>query len=87
MMILNKNQKQFLFDAKYVDSKVLDAAIYPGWEQYFINNFTWKVATNPGNRFKTLIIADKQNPEVYYETAINIDMQTLMDRRNWRSYK
>ena len=85
MLILNKNQKQFLFDAKYVNSKVLDAAVEPGWEQYFINNFTWKVATSPENGFKTLIIADKRNPEVYYETAINIDASILIDRRNWRS--
>lgn len=42
-MKLNKKQKQFLFDNYYVDSRVLDAALEPGWQDYFIRCFDWKL--------------------------------------------
>ena len=38
-MKLNNKQKQFLFDNYYVTSKVLDALVYKGWQDYFIKNF------------------------------------------------
>lgn len=42
-MKLNKKQKQFLFENYYVDSRVLDAALEPGWQNYFIRCFDWKL--------------------------------------------
>ena len=43
MKKLNKKQKEFLFEHYYVTAKVLDAAVYEGWKDYFINYFDWSL--------------------------------------------
>jgi hypothetical protein len=59
-MKLNDNQKKFLFDKYYVDAKVLDSAIYAGWEDYWINNYDFELDTDINRwNMRTLSIIDK----------------------------
>jgi len=61
-MKLNKKQKQFLFENYYVDSRVLDAALEPGWQNYFIRCFDWKLEDVQerwsGQKYGTLKLID-----------------------------
>lgn len=79
---LNNKQKQFLFDEYYVDSKVLDALTYKGWEQYFINNFHWHLHTDLNwFNMRDLKLINKETGEIDYETSLNFqgnDFDTLL---------
>ena len=61
-MKLNKSQKQFLFENCYVDAQVLDAAVEPGWQDYFIKCFDWKLVDVgerwSGQKYGTLKFVD-----------------------------
>lgn len=68
---LNKKQKQFLFDNYYVDAKVLDALIYKGWQNYYIDNFTWILSENLNMwNMRTLTIFNSDN-EIYEQFDLN----------------
>ena len=70
-MKLNKKQKQFLFDNYYVDAEVLDALTYKGWQNYYIDNFTWVLSENLNMwRMRTLTIFNKDN-EIYEQFDLN----------------
>lgn len=75
-MKLNDKQKQFMFDHYYADAKVLDAALYPGWQNYFIKNFNWKLVDidrrDVGSRqyFGQLQLVDKKSKEVDYQYMV-----------------
>ena len=77
---LNDNQKQFLFDEYYVDSKVLDALTYKGWEKYFIKNFIWKLTIIP-NGWSELVLINIETPEIEYNISLNFqgnDLEKLL---------
>ena len=71
MKKLNKAQKQFLFENRYVDAKVLDACGEPGWQNYFIDWFDWKLEnvseSSLGQKFGTLKLIDKSDKSIAYE--------------------
>ena len=75
-MKLNDKQKQFMFDNYYADAKVLDAAVYKGWQSYFIKNFNWKLVDVQRREFGTrqyygqLQLIDKKTKEVDYEYMV-----------------
>ena len=50
-MKLNNKQKQYLLDNNYVTAKTLDAAIEPGWKNYFIKSFDWELLKNINRPF------------------------------------
>jgi hypothetical protein len=81
-IILNKKQKQFLFNNAYVTSKTFDAAVYPNWENYFINNFIWQLSVEPYlGQFRKLVLKDTETLEAFYTTGVNIistDLATLL---------
>lgn len=56
MLQLNNIQKQWLFDKHYLTAKVLDAAIEPGWQDYFINHFNWNIFDESNNGWYHLIL-------------------------------
>ncbi len=72
--LLTDKQKQFLFDEYYIDSKGLDAAVYKGWQNYFIDNFDWKlvdIGTHArGQKYGTLILTAKKDKSVRYESLV-----------------
>ena len=60
--LLNDKQKQFLFDKRYVDAKVLDSLTYEGWQKYWINNHIWKLQLDLNRwNMRTLTIQSKDN--------------------------
>jgi hypothetical protein len=73
-MKLNKSQKQFLFEHCYVDAQVLDAAVEPGWMNYFIRCFNWKLEDVrerwSGQKYATLVLEDKDDKEFNYKFTI-----------------
>ena len=59
-MKLNKNQKKFLFDNYYLDSKMLDSLVYKGWENFWIDGFKFELDTNLNRwNMRTLSLVDK----------------------------
>ena len=58
-MKLTNKQKQFLFDNGYVTAKVLDAAVEPGWKDYFIKSFDWELAGKDWSGIEKLYLIDK----------------------------
>ena len=78
---LNDRQKRFLFDNDYVTAKVLDAEVYRGWENYFIDNFKWELETMENKYYMyPLYIKDKTGDYVY-RVLLNFqneDMALLM---------
>jgi hypothetical protein len=74
-MKLNDNQKRFLFDNYYIDSKVLDSLTYRGWENYWINNFEFNLDTSLNRwNMRTLQIVYKDTKEVYIEVNLNFQV-------------
>ena len=83
-MKLNKSQKEFLFKNCYVDAKVLDAAVEPGWQNYFIRCFNWNLVDVKerwsGQKYGTLRLVDKDDKDFVYEFTLifqNNDYETL----------
>lgn len=70
-VILNEKQKQFLFDEGYVDAKALDAAVEPGWKEYFMRKFKWVLEAKPVNNTRLLVLTDIAFP-VLPEYAVEI---------------
>lgn len=70
-MKLNKSQKQFLFENYYVDAQVLDACVEPGWMNYFIRCFDWKLEDVQerwsGQKYGQLKLVDKDDKRVAYD--------------------
>ena len=58
-MKLNNKQKQYLLDNGYVTANVLDAAIEPGWKNYFIKSFDWELASKDRRGLERLHLIDK----------------------------
>jgi hypothetical protein len=83
IITLNDKQKEFLFKEYYVDSKVLDAYTYKGWEQYFIKNFHWKLHTTLNwFNMRDLKLINKETGEIDYEISLNFqgnDLNTLLN--------
>lgn len=73
-MKLNKSQKQFLFENCYVDAQVLDAAVEPGWMNYFIRCFNWKLVDVgerwSGQKYGTLKLIDKDDSDFTYNISL-----------------
>lgn len=73
-MKLNKSQKLFLFDNCYVDAQVLDAAVEPGWMNYFIRCFDWKLVDVgerwSGQKYGTLKLIDKDDSDFTYNISL-----------------
>lgn len=73
-MKLNKSQKQFLFENCYVDAQVLDAAVEPGWMNYFIRCFDWKLVDVgerwSGQKYGTLKLIDKDDSDFTYNISL-----------------
>ena len=65
MLQLNNIQKQWLFDKHYLTAKVLDAAIEPGWQDYFINYFNWNIF-GENNGWYYLILQAKDGRHYYH---------------------
>jgi len=57
-MKLNKKQKQFLFENCYITSKVLDACVEKGWQDYFIKCFDWELDGKDQYGFDKLYLID-----------------------------
>ena len=86
LITLNDKQKQFLFDKRiYVDREVLDSLNYKGWENYFIENFHWKLETDLNCwRMRELVLISKRTSEIDYKIELNFqgnDLKTLLDIR------
>ena len=83
MKKLNKKQKQFLFDNYYVTTKVLDACVEEGWQNYFIKWFNWELSLNEDMYgFNRLYLKDKDNGDIEYTIGLNFqnnDLQTLLN--------
>ena len=78
VITLNDNQKQFLFTEYYVDSKVLDALTYKGWENYFIKNFHWRLNLDKNwFNMRDLILISKETGEEMYNTSLNFQGRDL----------
>ena len=73
MITLSKKQKKFLFDKEYVTDKILEAASEPGWENYFINNYIWKLS-NTGSIIKDLILIDKNTKTEDYSVSLILSL-------------
>ena len=58
-MKLNNKQKQYLLDNGYVTAKTLDAAIEPGWKNYFIKSFDWELVGKDWSGMEKLYLIDK----------------------------
>lgn len=70
-MKLNKKQKQFLFDNNYISAKTLDAAVEPGWKEYYIKNFTWNLTGKDRYGFELLYLEDKKSGDIEYTIGLN----------------
>lgn len=70
-MKLKKAQKKFLFEKGYVSAKVLDADTEPGWQDYFIKFFDWKLEEQKNSYgFNTLhLVAD--DGDYWYNIDLN----------------
>ena len=87
LLTLNEKQKRFLFiDRTYVTAKTLDAATYPGWRDWFIDDFEWVLDLDDDRwGFKTLTLTEK-NPIIpgdpaIYKQGLNFqddDLETLL---------
>ena len=70
-MKLNNQQKQFLFNNCYLTAKTLDAAVEPGWQNYFIKCFDWNLVdireSYSGQKYGTLRLVDKDDKDFTYE--------------------
>lgn len=67
MLNLTKKQKEFLFEKEYVTAKTLDALTTKGWQQYFINNFDWKLETQKNNyRMNDLYLFSRKSDFSYH---------------------
>ncbi len=81
-VVLNKRQKEFLFKNGYVTAKTLDAAVYKGWEDYFINRFTWVLDKNLNKyHFNELVLRNASDGFVY-KISLNFqddDLETLLN--------
>ena len=73
-MKLNKKQKQFLFDNYYATARVLDACVEPGWQNYFIKHFDWKLEDVQerwsGQKYGQLKLVDKEDKRVVYDYMV-----------------
>lgn len=72
-MKLNDKQKQFLFDKKYITSKMLDALVYEGWQNYFIRHFNFeatKFLRQEG--LYELDLVEKETDVYSYNLVVNI---------------
>ena len=58
-MKLNNKQKQYLLDKGYVTAKTLDAAVEPGWKNYFIKSFDWELVGKDRYGLERLYLIDK----------------------------
>ena len=81
-VVLNKRQKEFLFKNGYVTAKTLDAAVYKGWEDYFINRFAWVLDKNLNRyHFNELVLRNTSDGFVY-KISLNFqddDLETLLN--------
>lgn len=77
--LINK-QKQFLFDKGYVNSKVLDACIEEGWQEYFKEEFEWILETQQDSwGFRPLRLYDKGLQGDYvYQIDLNFQGDDLI---------
>ena len=87
-MKLNKKQKQFMFSHYYADARVLDAALEPGWQNYFIKCFDWKLVDISerwsGQKYGQLKLVDKEDKRVAYDYMVifqNNDYEELLKLR------
>lgn len=82
VIILNDKQKQFLFEEDYINSKVLDALTYKGWQNFFIKNFIWKLDTDLNRwRMRDLVLISRETGEEDYNTMLNFqgnDLEKLL---------
>ena len=85
-MKLSKQQKEFLFKNGYVDAQVLDADTEPGWQNYFIKYFNWKIEDVrerwSGQKYGTLKLIDKDDKDFTYEFMLifqNDDYNRLLE--------
>ena len=73
-MKLNKTQKQFMFEHGYADAKVLDACVEPGWMNYFISKFDWKLEDVQerwsGQKYGQLKLYNREYKEVWYDYCV-----------------
>ncbi len=83
-MELNEKQKQFLFDKKYITSKMLDALVYEGWQNYFIKNFDFEMTEFKGRQksLYELELVEKETGVDAYNLLVNIydkeDLKTFL---------
>lgn len=78
-MKLNKEQKQLLLKKGYVSAKMLDACVEEGWQDYFIENYTWELDLHR-NWFRMFDLKLKHKSDKYlnYEgLAVNLKDKDL----------
>lgn len=77
---LNNEQKRFLFEKGYVTSKVLDACVEPGWQEYFIKNFNWLIDDTNNGGWYGISIVSKSDNRYRYDNMLNLrkDFKKLM---------
>ena len=89
-MKLNNKQKQYLLDKGYVTAKTLDAAIEPGWKNYFIKSFDWELVGKDWSGLEKLYLVDKgkfdkrDKGNIVYTIGLNFqddDYNTLQNIR------
>ena len=89
-MKLNNKQKQYLLDNGYVTAKTLDAAVEPGWKNYFIKSFDWELVGKDRYGLERLYLIDKgkwdikDKGEIVYTIGLNFqddDYNTLQNIR------
>ena len=80
MKKLNNTQKRFLFDNCYVTSKVLDACVEPGWQEYFIRSFNWLIDERSNDGWYRISIVDKNDTTNRNDNILNLrdDFAKLM---------
>ena len=57
-LLLTNDQKRRLVNYGYVSAKIFNLETYPGWEDYWINNFTWILERASYNNLLKLSLYD-----------------------------
>ena len=77
-MTLNNKQKQFLIDKGYVNAKYLETLTYQDGQNYFIDNFIWKLDLNYNAfGFNELYLINKDMNCMSYEFLCNFDSEGI----------
>lgn len=82
---LNNKQKHFLVDNEYVTRKSVDSLNTINWEDYYIDNFEWKLDLSYNRYYMNdLILINKDTNEEDFRIMLNFqvndtDLTTLMN--------